>query len=172
MALRCTVCDHPNRDVIDRCLTTASMSRRGVARQFGLDNAAMDRHAHNHLPAKLVKAAQKAEIKEQDEFLDYIRGTMAAAAKGVELGQNAAAELADDPATLYKLTPAFMAAGLRAAELLGNATGRLNQANHAAGATNVYLSVVLPRGLEQGAAELPAAIDVQVIEPGDLEPGS
>ena len=123
--------------------------------------------ALHHIPAKLAKTVERSENKQADEFLDHIRSMMAAGAKGVEVGQKAAALLENDPATLYRMTPAFMAQGLRAAELLGQATGRLN-AGGAAGAVNVNLQIVIPRAIDALAItpELPA-IDVQALEPGD-----
>ncbi len=64
------------------------------------------------------------------------------------------------------MAPALQTA-VQLQRVLGDATARFSSAQPAV-ATNVYLSVVLPRGLEQAAAtELPAAIDVQVLEPGD-----
>jgi len=103
---------------------------------------------------------ERAENKEEDEFLDFIRASMAAGAQGSEAGMSVLEKLKqDDPALVYRMTPAFLSAGLRAAELLGQATGRLNQVQ--AGPTqNLYLAVVLPRQVSGTAQPEQPVIDV------------
>ena len=53
----CTVCVHEAKEAIDQALV-AGGSRRTIANQYGLSDAAVRRHRENHLPATLVKAAE------------------------------------------------------------------------------------------------------------------
>lgn len=168
MALRCTVCDHTQRQAIDSLASLGTEAERSIAKQFNLSPAAVHRHiANGHIPAKLTKALARAEAREADEFLDSVRSAMAKGAQGAANGLARAGEI--DAETAYRSVPAFLAQQLRAAELLGNATGRLN-APAAAGATNVYLSVVLPRGVEAAAVRQVEAIDVQALPAPDPDP--
>ena len=167
MGMTCTVCNHPQRNAIEALVSLGIESERSIAKQFTVGHLAIHRHKA-HIGRRIENAVERKDIREADEFLDHIRSMMAAGAKGVEVGQKAAALLENDPATLYRMTPAFMAQGLRAAELLGQATGRLN-ASGATGAVNVNLQIVIPRAIDATLAitpELPA-IDVQALEPGE-----
>jgi len=74
-----------------------------------------------------------------------------------------------DAATAYRSGPAFLAQQLRAAELLGQASGELGQSAGGAGGINVNLQIVIPRALEQAQPEQLPAIDVQAIGPSKEE---
>ena len=56
----CTVCEHPEREAIDRALV-GDASNRSVASLYDVSEAAVRRHKANHLPARLVMAAEAAE---------------------------------------------------------------------------------------------------------------
>ena len=156
----CTVCQHPDRDIIDGILAAGSIGRRTVANRFGLTDSAVQRHRTNHLTARMVKAVERREIKQDDEFLDGILSAARAGAKGVSHGMAALDDGLIDPELAYRLTPAFMAQQLRALELLGQATGRLTQAAAAPGG-NVYLSVIIPRPARPPASP---ALEVEAID--------
>jgi hypothetical protein len=68
----CTVCEHRDREAIDRALV-GSASNRSVASLYDVSEAAVRRHKANHLPAKLVMAEQAAEVAEADNLLDQVR---------------------------------------------------------------------------------------------------
>jgi hypothetical protein len=59
--MRCSVCDHPERDAIERALI-GSVSVRDIAGRYGASRSAVGRHKLQHLPAKLVKAKESAEV--------------------------------------------------------------------------------------------------------------
>ncbi len=89
--------------------------------------------------------------------MDGVIAAIAAGAQGVQNGLACADALKDDPATLYRMTPAFMAQQLRALELLGNATGRLRQEGTTV--TVNYLAVAMPRPEDTA----PPAIEASVV---------
>ena len=53
----CTVCTHEAKEAIDQAIV-AGGSRRTIANQYELSDAAVGRHRENHLPGTLVKAAE------------------------------------------------------------------------------------------------------------------
>jgi len=61
MTMRCSVCDHPEREAIERALI-GSQSVRDIAGRYGPSRSAVGRHKLLHLPAKLVKAKESAEV--------------------------------------------------------------------------------------------------------------
>jgi hypothetical protein len=68
----CTVCEHHDREAIDRALV-GDASNRSIASLYDVSEAAVRRHKANHLPAKLVMAEQAAEVAEADNLLDQVR---------------------------------------------------------------------------------------------------
>jgi hypothetical protein len=60
MGARCQVCASPDLLAIHEDLLTGTPRRR-VARTYGLDHSAMDRHWRLHIPAAVRGAAQRAE---------------------------------------------------------------------------------------------------------------
>jgi hypothetical protein len=68
----CTVCQHPERDTIDRALV-GETSNLSVSSLFGVSESAVRRHKANHLPAKLVMAEKAAEVAEADSLLGQVR---------------------------------------------------------------------------------------------------
>ena len=72
MPRSCTICEHPEREAIDRALV-GDASNRSVASLYDVSEAAVRRHKANHLPAKLLMAEQAAEVAEADNLLDQVR---------------------------------------------------------------------------------------------------
>lgn len=142
------------------------MSLRDIATQFNLDHKAIDRHKANHLPSRLTGAVSKRKADSDDAFLEGLLRTARRMDRGVAHAMAAIDDGAVDPELAYRMGPAYAAQASRARELIGQATGRLGQAQNAAGGINVNLQIVIPRAIEAGPAEVPA-IDVQAIEPGD-----
>jgi hypothetical protein len=68
----CTVCSHPQRREIDECLVSGQ-SNRGIAKRFGLDDAAVFRHRNAHLPAALTRAAEAETVARADDLLAQVR---------------------------------------------------------------------------------------------------
>lgn len=76
MPRSCTVCEHPEREAIDRQLVGDS-SNLSVSSLFGVSESAVRRHKAKHLPAKLVMAEKAQEVAEADDLLDQVRGLQA-----------------------------------------------------------------------------------------------
>ena len=57
---KCSVCNHPDRNEIDKALVTRSTSYRNVSERYGVSVGALSRHKANHLP-RLVEAAKASE---------------------------------------------------------------------------------------------------------------
>src|SRR5918994_6528913 len=68
----CTICEHPDREAIDRALVSET-SNLSVSSLFGVSESAVRRHKANHLPAKLVMAEKAAEVVEAGSLLDQVR---------------------------------------------------------------------------------------------------
>lgn len=156
MAMTCTVCLHPQRNAIESLASLGTESERRIAKQFGLTAAAVHRHKVAHISKRLTKAVARAEVKAADEFLDSVRAAMLSGATGAQQGLARAGEI--DAATAYRSAPAFLAQQLRAAELLGQATGRLTP--QTAGGVNIALQIVMPRVVDesQPAIEVTATV--------------
>jgi hypothetical protein len=72
MPRSCTICEHPDRDSIDRQLVGDS-SNLSISALFGVSESAVRRHKANHLPAKLVMAQAAEEVAQADDLLDQVR---------------------------------------------------------------------------------------------------
>ncbi len=76
MPRSCTICSHPERESIDRALV-GDASNRSVASLYDASEAAVRRHASNHLPAKLVMAEKAGEVAEAGELLAQVQDLQA-----------------------------------------------------------------------------------------------
>lgn len=57
---------------IDRALTTRTASNRGIAKQYALSPAAVDRHRNEHLAERLVAAAEREAEADVTHALDVV----------------------------------------------------------------------------------------------------
>jgi len=78
MTRRCTVCSHPERHTIEKLLVGGTPNRR-IATQFGLSEAAVRRHAAEHLPVALVQAQEAEDSAQALDVLQQLRTINAAA---------------------------------------------------------------------------------------------
>jgi len=78
MTRRCTVCDHPDREEIDRQLVCGTQYRI-IADRFSLSFGAVARHKDGHIPAVLVKAQDAGEVAQGDTLMDQVRALQAEA---------------------------------------------------------------------------------------------
>jgi len=61
---RCTICNHPQLDDINRALIEKSAPYRTIAHDFGVSEDALKRHKKNHLPKDLVRSQEvKQEVR-------------------------------------------------------------------------------------------------------------
>jgi hypothetical protein len=72
VARTCTICEHPEREAIDRALV-GETSNLSISAQFGVSESAARRHKGNHLPAKLAKAHEAEEVAHADNLLGQVR---------------------------------------------------------------------------------------------------
>ena len=72
MPRSCTVCEHPEREAMDRALVGGA-SNRSVASLYDVSEAATRRHKANHLPATLAKAHEADEAARGDDLLADVR---------------------------------------------------------------------------------------------------
>ncbi len=72
MARTCTICEHPEREAIDRALV-GETSNLSLSSLFGVSESAARRHKGNHLPAKLAKAHEAEEVALADDLLRQVR---------------------------------------------------------------------------------------------------
>jgi hypothetical protein len=84
MARTCTVCRHPQHQLINTALVAAQDSFRVLATQFSLSMCALRRHRNNHLPAVLVRAQERSDVAGARSLLDYIRALRARSAALLE----------------------------------------------------------------------------------------
>ena len=59
MPRRCTICDHPQREGIDKALMDSHNSIRNIARRFAISHHALGRHKKRHIPAVVAVALDK-----------------------------------------------------------------------------------------------------------------
>lgn len=72
MPPKCSVCTHPNRAEIDRALVAGEAFRK-IAERSGTSSTALHRHKSEHLPKRLAKAAEAAEVADADDLLVQIK---------------------------------------------------------------------------------------------------
>jgi hypothetical protein len=68
MPRSCTICEHPEREVIDQALVDDA-SNRSLASLYDVSEAAVRRHKAKHLPAKLLMAQAAEEMAQADTLL-------------------------------------------------------------------------------------------------------
>jgi len=84
MPRRCTVCNHPEREGIDKALVAGDSSNCSLASLFGVSEAAIRRHKAAHLSTVLVKAQEAADMARADDLLGQVRDLQGRAIKLLE----------------------------------------------------------------------------------------
>lgn len=75
MAMKCSICTHPERDGIEKAIL-AGQSNRAIASQYGMSVTSVRRHRDNHLPEHLAKATAAEQVTKADDLisdLQYLR---------------------------------------------------------------------------------------------------
>lgn len=72
MPRTCTVCTHPQRAAIEKCLVD-SVPFRIIASRFGTSTTALQRHKGEHLPSHVAQAKQAEEVANADDLLVQIK---------------------------------------------------------------------------------------------------
>ena len=68
----CTVCTHPEREIIDQEVVSG-MANTAVASLFGVSEEAIRRHKRNHLPGHLLKAQEAEEQADAGNLLYQLK---------------------------------------------------------------------------------------------------
>lgn len=71
MPRTCTICEHPQRQKIDKLLVQGE-PYRDIAGRFSLSRSALSRHKE-HLPSALTKAQEAGEIAHANSLLGQVR---------------------------------------------------------------------------------------------------
>lgn len=74
MPRSCTICEHPEREAIDRALVGGESAAGISGRYRTIGERAVRRHRTNHLPARMVMAEKASEVVEADSLLDQVGG--------------------------------------------------------------------------------------------------
>jgi len=72
MPRSCTVCNHPDREEIDRALIGGEANTH-LSSVFAVSEQALRRHKGSHLPARLVMAEKAEEVAQADDLLDQLK---------------------------------------------------------------------------------------------------
>lgn len=72
MARVCTVCNHPDREAIDKALVDGA-AYRDIAGRYGLSKSSVERHKAEHIPAAMAKAKEAADVVHGDNLLDQVK---------------------------------------------------------------------------------------------------
>jgi len=72
MPRTCTVCSHPQRPEIERCLID-TVPFRIIASRFGTSATSLQRHKAEHLPSHVAKAQDAREVADADDLLTQIK---------------------------------------------------------------------------------------------------
>ncbi|MCG0276856.1 MAG: hypothetical protein L5655_12020, partial [Thermosediminibacteraceae bacterium] len=70
MPRKCTICEHPKRDEIDRALIETQNIAK-IAERYGVNYHALFRHKQ-HLSTELIKAQEAQEVAKADSLLKQI----------------------------------------------------------------------------------------------------
>jgi hypothetical protein len=73
MVLKCSVCKHPKRAEIDRLLLSGEGTNRSIAKDYGLNHNAVQRHRSRHIAPALVKAKEHREIIEANSVMGDVQ---------------------------------------------------------------------------------------------------
>ena len=74
----CTICSNPEREAIGRLLVSGAAVRE-TSSLYRVSEDALSRHKQEHLPAKLVKAQEAAEVAQADDLLREVKALRAKA---------------------------------------------------------------------------------------------
>ena len=156
--MRCKVCGHPDRGVVDRLLAAGSVSVRSIAIQFNLSKSSLLRHQSSHILKAIERQIQRRRQRDEEVLADVwgqrLHETYESARRGLARAE------ADDERWTNAI--GFLSQMNKAVETGMKMTGQIEGGR---GTTNVTIEqlVVLPHS----ALPTPVAMDETVI---DLKP--
>jgi transposase len=87
MVRKCTICNRPNREEIDKQLISGE-SYRSVAKRFEASESAIYRH-REHIPASMVQAQEAKEIAQADNLIEQVESLLEKAVKILDRAEEA-----------------------------------------------------------------------------------
>ncbi len=72
MPRTCTICSHAQRQAIDTALI-AHDSLRDIAGRYGVSKSAVERHKDDHLPARMVKAHERHDVRQAIDIVQQLK---------------------------------------------------------------------------------------------------
>lgn len=72
MGRKCSICEHPQRDEIDKQLLHGDLVSE-ISLKFGVSDRALYRHAKSHVPELLAKASRANEVARADNLLAELK---------------------------------------------------------------------------------------------------
>lgn len=88
MPRTCTICGHPQRHPIEKAIVGGTPNRR-IATQYGLSEAAVRRHAAEHLPVALVQAQGAEQVRQALDVVAQLKAINGAARRVLRDAQTA-----------------------------------------------------------------------------------
>jgi hypothetical protein len=160
--MRCSICGHPQRQLLDRLLVGGNTSVRSIAGRFGLAKTSLLRHRDSHLMRAVQRQLQRRE-KEDDALANLFDERLEDAHAAVRRALQRA-EASDEG---LRLIAPLVGQLHRNAELLGRASGRLDGEGSGRGGGGVRVEnlIILPRAFDPSpntAAD--DAIDVTALD--------
>lgn len=73
MPRKCTICEHPKVEEINKALLEG-VSLRDLAGQYSVSKTALFRHKNEHIPTALTQAQEAQEVAKADTLLDQVAG--------------------------------------------------------------------------------------------------
>lgn len=95
MAQACTICNHPQRDEIEKEALTPNSNKSEIGRKYGVGNDSIKYHIDNHLSPAIINQASLVERLQIDALLSEIENCL-----------NRAKEIRDNPD--YQAKPALI----------------------------------------------------------------
>ncbi len=77
MPRTCTICTHQQRQAIDKALI-AGEPFRNIAERFGTSATALTRHKDDHLPARMVKAHERQDVRQAIDIVQQLKAVNSA----------------------------------------------------------------------------------------------
>ncbi len=68
----CSICTHAVRKAIDGAIVEGTPNRR-VAAQYAVSEAAVRRHKAEHLPARMIKAAEQSDVRHAIDVVGQLK---------------------------------------------------------------------------------------------------
>ncbi|WP_320211610.1 hypothetical protein [Methanospirillum purgamenti] len=117
MAMKCSICHHPEREAIDKAIL-AGQSNRSIAAQYKVSQTAVQRHKDNHLPEHLATSKKAEQVTKADDLISDLQFL-----KEKALTFLAKAEQSEDMRSAAPL----ISAAVKVIETLAEVRGELNR---------------------------------------------